>query len=476
MKSNYLLLILSVWIAFIQAATAQQVYQATHYGEPGDIYLYNRFSPRLLNDEITKSGEGITWDMGSSSGLKTHPNRILEPGEGINQFNFLSVCNLGGFSIGDCLDVWNNTDQAVQLKDTLFLLNFILHDLQRYQAKAEDLLLENFIGFTVEIGGTPTQAVIVYQVPDTIMHFPVNYGDNWTSETRYGLDLNPAGQNILYHSIQTRVTTIDGWGTLETPYDTFENVLRLRSDILRIDTIVQDDTDTITLIADQVEYMWLDTNYALPIMTANGLITANDSVIINQVEYVYEASCPAPVWSVDAGAQVFYIDDTGTASVDFNVLNPNANTYTWDFGDGQLGSSSGSTTHVYNSPGQYNVVVIGCMTDCLPINSCTLQTVGIEIQDTTTSVVNIDGNALGISIFPNPASESINLFIPSERGAQHYSIIDMTGRLVSSGLISVGTSTIETSNLTNGIYTFQLHSTANSKANVAFMRVMIKKE
>jgi len=476
MKSKKLLSILAFLAVCLQVATAQQVYQATHYGEPGDIYLYNRFSPRLLNDEITKSGAGITWDMGSSSGLKTHPNRILEPGEGINQFNFLTVCSLGGFSTGDCLNVWNNTDQAVQLKDTLFLLNFILHDLQRYQAKAEDLLLENFIGFTVEIGGTPTQAAIVYEVPDTIMHFPVEYEDHWTSETRYGLDLNPAGQNILYHSIQTRVTTIDGWGTLETPYDTFENVLRLRSDILRIDTIVQDDTDTITLIADQVEYMWLDTNYALPIMTANGLITANDSVVINQVEYIYEASCPAPVWTVDAGAPVFYIDDTGSAPVDFNVLNPNANTYNWDFGDGQLGISTGSTSHVYNSPGQYNVVVIGCMTDCLPLNSCTLQIVSIEILDTTTSVVNIEGNALGIGIYPNPAAESINLFIPAGLGEQHYSIIDMTGRQVSSGVVSTGTSTIETSKLTDGIYTFQLRSTTSIDANVAFMRFMIKKE
>jgi hypothetical protein len=57
-------------------------------------------------------------------------------------------------------------------------------------------------------------------------------------------------------------------GTLQTPYDTFENVLRLRSEILRIDTIVQDDTDTIALVADQIEYMWLDTNYSLPVMTA----------------------------------------------------------------------------------------------------------------------------------------------------------------------------------------------------------------
>jgi hypothetical protein len=476
MKSKKLLFILALLAGCFQFLTAQQVYQARHYGEPGDIYLYNRFNPLLLNDEITKSGAGVTWDMGSAAGLNTHANRILEPGEGINQFTFLSVCSLGGFSTGDCFAVWNSTDQAVQLKDTLLLLDFILYDLQRYQAKVSNLLLENFIGFTVDLGGTPTRAVIVYQVPDTIMHFPVAYGDDWTSETRYGLDLNPAGQNIIYNAIQTRVTTIDGWGTLQTPYDTFENVIRLRSDILRLDTIVQDDTDTITIVADQVEYMWLDTNYSLPIMTANGMITADDSVIINQVEYLYEETCPAPTWTVDAGSNVFYLDDTGTVTIDFNVLNANADTYDWDFGDGQLGSSTGSISHVYGSPGEYNAVVVGCMTNCLPLNSCSFQIIDFEILDTTTAVTNIDGRGLGVSINPNPVTDDINLFIPTTLGDQAYSILDMTGQPVQSGVATSGNNTLDATSLSNGMYTMQVRSSVNPGAYVAYMRFMVLKE
>jgi hypothetical protein len=315
--------------------------------------------------------------------------------------------------------------------------------------------------------------VIVYQVPDTIMHFPVAYGDNWTSETRYGLDLNPAGENIIYHAIQTRVTTIDGWGTLQTPYDTFENVIRLRSDILRLDTIVQDDTDTITILADQVEYMWLDTNYSLPIMTANGMITADDSVIINQVEYLYEETCPAPTWTVDAGSNVFYLDDTGTVTIDFNVLNANADTYDWDFGDGQLGTSTGTISHVYGSPGEYNAVVVGCMTNCLPLNSCSFQIINFEIVDTTTSVLITDANNLGIRMYPNPVLESLTLFAPGALEMDHYRIIDVTGQVVQTGTLDAETSNITCDDLSGGVYTLQMWAGSSAVKQMAVMRFMM---
>lgn len=89
-------------------------------------------------------------------------------------------------------------------------------------------------------------------MPDTVLRFPIAYGDDWTSATQLGLDLNAAGEDIIYHSTQTRQTVIDGWGTLQTPYDTFENIIRLRSDILRLDTIIEQDTDFTYIVADQV--------------------------------------------------------------------------------------------------------------------------------------------------------------------------------------------------------------------------------
>ena len=476
MKTHICLTLLLFSLLNVQWLSAQQVYQSHHYGSPGDIYLYNRFAPGLLNDAIIQDGTGVIWDVSSMTELNTHANQILEPGEGINQFNFLAICALSGLSTLDCFETWNNTDQVVQLKDSLLLLDFVLHDLQRFQARDGNLLLENFIGFTVDLGGTPTQAVIVYENQDTIMHFPVNYGDAWTSETHYGLDLTSAGENVLYNSTQTRITTIDGWGTVQTPFDTFENVIRLRSDILRLDTIVEDGTDTTTLIADQIEYMWLDTNYNLPIMTANGLITASDSIILDAVEYIYEASCPIPTWSLDPGGQVFEIDTSGTVTVDFNILDNNADAFSWDFGDGQFIMSTGDTSHTYTEPGVYSIAVAGCMTDCLPLNSCNFQIITIVVVDTATAISNVDGQNLGIKLFPNPTKGDLNLFIPTILGKQQYRIADMTGRTLQSGAINEGETRLSTDLLPNGLYSIQFTSISNPNAPVAFTRFMIMKE
>ncbi|MDZ4747202.1 MAG: T9SS type A sorting domain-containing protein [Saprospiraceae bacterium] len=473
MQNFKLAILIVAGVFYTQLISAQQEYKASHYGEPGDLYLYNRLPLGFSNEIVTQDGPDVTWDLSANLNLNTHLNQVVEPSEGINQFNFLTVCSLSGLSTFDCLAVWNSTDQAILLKDSLFLLDFTLYNLQRYQSKVSNLLLENFIGFTVDLGGTPTQAVIVYQNQDTVIHFPIVYEKEWTSSITYGLDLTPAGQNILYQSNQSRLTKVDGWGTLMTPYDTFDNVVRLRSDILRMDTILQNGTDTLTLIADQVEYMWFDTNYTLPVMTAIGLKGPNDSIIINSLEYVYEATCPTPTWTVEPGSTTYYLDGTGSVVVDFNVLNSNANTYAWDFGDGLFGNSEGSISHEYTAPGEYAVAVFGCMTNCLPLNNCSFQLIDFEILDTTTSVTNIDGKELGISVYPNPANESIHLCIPNVLVDQQYRILDMTGKLIQTGTMQDGTSGIDTKAFANGLYTLQLSSPSDPDAPIAFVRFII---
>lgn len=460
-------------LLLLQGTGAQQVFQASHYGKPGDQYLYNRFSPASFNDEISQAGENIIWDLTNQVGLHTHPVTVIEPSQGISQLNFLPICTLSGLTIAECSAVWSSTDQAVQLADSLHLLSFVLSDLQRYQAKVSTLLLENFIGFDVNIGGSPTHAVIVYQVPDTVLRFPIAYGDDWTSATRLGLDLNAAGEDIIYHSSQTRQTVIDGWGTLQTPYDTFENIIRLRSDILRLDTIIEQDTDFTYIVADQVEFMWLDTNYSLPVMTANGLILSNDSIVINQVEYLYDVPCPAPTWTVDIGSDVFYLDENGMVTINYNIEASNANIYSWDFGDGQFEVSDGSVSHVYSSPGAYSSVVQGCMTDCLPLNSCSFQIFDFVILDTLTSLVPEDGDQLGIKLYPNPADDQIVLYLPTGKAWDEFNIIDVNGRICRQGKVQDGVNRMSLGQLAAGLYTIHVKSSTTPTTRGARMRLMV---
>ena len=449
----------------------QQVYRVNHYGKPGDVYLYNRFVG-AQHPEILVSGPNVTWNVSADANLNTHPSQIVTPSEGIDQFTFATICTLSGHSFFDCLSIWSNTEQALLIPDTLSLITFTLTNLQRYQNVTTNQLLENFFGFTADLGGSVTQAVIVYQSPDTTINFPVEYGKQWTSRIKWAIDLAAAGQNIAYSSKQSRSTSIDSWGTLITPFDTFQNVVRLRSEIVREDTLYTDSL-IVPISLTQVEYMWFDTNYTLPVMTANGLAT-DSADIINAFQYIYEATCPIPTWVVDTDQDTYYVV-TGATLVNFVITNSNANEYSWDFGDGTFGTSTGNISHLYSTPGIYSVGVSGCMTNCLPLNSCSSDIIDFEIIHTLSALPLISGEDLGIKVYPNPVQASFTVEIPDDLGEQRYQIFDISGREVDHGILKTGKSFINSDKLVNGLYIMNMQRNEGIKDHLAVIRLCVLK-
>jgi hypothetical protein len=189
-------------------------------------------------------------------------------------------------------------------------------------------------------------------------------------------------------------------------------------------------------------------------MIASGFPT--DSLeIINSVTYLVDAECPAPTWSASSDASVYDIDGTGSALANFTVEMSNAGIYSWNFGDGFLESSAGDISHVYTSPGIYNVVVTGCMTNCLPLNSCSMQTFMIEVRDTTSSVLP-DATDSGIRIYPNPSFANITLDIPDADGVLEFQLFDVHGAERLSGSAGPGLTDVDLTHLSSGLYTLRL--------------------
>src|SRR5688500_5187060 len=171
-------------LAFLICCTSihsQQQYELQHYGGPGTVYLYNNMAGLIPVPEITEAGANVVWDVSLNAMLNTNPRQIVTPSQGIDQATFITICTLSGLSFLECISVWSQTEQALITNDSIGLFGFALHDLKRYQNKTSNLLLENFFGFTVDFGGMPTNAVIVYQQPDTIFNFPIVYNKSWTS-------------------------------------------------------------------------------------------------------------------------------------------------------------------------------------------------------------------------------------------------------------------------------------------------------
>ena len=466
------LLSLSILSFYSLLICAQQEYQITDYGSPGTVYLYNRLTGIPPVPEIILSGDSVTWDLGAFEELNTHALQIVTPGQGMDQFTFLAVCNLSGFSFLECFNIWNQTDQALLVNDSISLFGFALSDLKRFQNKTQNLLLENFFGFTVDFGG-PTPAAIVYQSPDTILQFPLRYHDTWSSALEWELDLSATGQEIMYHSRQHRSSEVDSWGTVMTPYDTFTNVIRVRSEILHQDTLFTD-TMEIPFSVTRIEYMWFDTSYQLPVMTATGILS-DTLELISLIEYIYDATCPPHEWSVDTGSDTFYLDESGTVSIQFIISGQPADTYEWDFGDGSFETGSGSTTHTYGLPGFYSIGVTGCMTHCLPLNSCSGQIIDFEILDTfQVAVPPIPAENIGIKMYPNPNQGHFRL----EKHAHvdiplNYTIHDVWGRTVYRGIFDSATENVVLTDLPAGIYKVYFRSQSLYFKDEYYLRMIV---
>ena len=141
-----------------------------------------------------------------------------------------------------------------------------------------------------------------YTSNDILYKFPLNYGNVDSSNSGFNLPLPSIG---AYGKKQFRKNTVDGWGTLLTPYGTF-NALRLVSRIEASDSIYLDTIGFGFTLPRQVryEYKWLAQGKKIPLLqidvtegfTGNlsvDRVVWRDSVITPMsVNFFSQSSCP----------------------------------------------------------------------------------------------------------------------------------------------------------------------------------------
>jgi hypothetical protein len=76
-------------------------------------------------------------------------------------------------------------------------------------------------------------------------------------------------------------------------------------------------------------------------------------------------------------------------------------------------------------------------------------------------------------LYPNPVINAVNINIPDELGAQQYSIADLSGREVASGILNTGIKVINLDKLENGLYSIRLWKKDASRNRIAIMRLAV---
>lgn len=123
----------------------------------------------------------------------------------------------------------HHADYAVRGQSFGFQGQLTVEDVYDY-FKNDDTGFRN-VGFGARVNDIPTS--VQREPVDWVHRFPMNYGDADSSFSIFSLEVPGLGS---FTQEQWRYNSVDGWGTLYLPADTFE-VLRVRSVLQRTDSV-----------------------------------------------------------------------------------------------------------------------------------------------------------------------------------------------------------------------------------------------
>jgi hypothetical protein len=199
-----------------------------------------------------ETGTGFTWDFSSLIPLSQTVDTFVSVQETpwLYQIIFFSSSNL-----------------AKKLQEFEQFPGFELTDTYEYYKKSNSDF--RMTGNAATLAGIPIPNK--FQNPDVIYKFPVNYGNEDSSLSNYEISVPGIGYAGGW---KKRVNHADGWGTLTTPYGTFQTI-RIKSDILQFDSVYLDTLGMgIPVYRQFTEYKWLGEGFGLPLcmVTDDGLL------------------------------------------------------------------------------------------------------------------------------------------------------------------------------------------------------------
>jgi len=180
---------------------------------------------------------------------------------------------------------------------------------------------------------------------------PSTYNSSATNSALYTRIIGTSGDTGVDYTVD-KTLLFDGWGTVVTPYDTFETVRMYEYSISVFTFWVKFFGIKITLAEisrdTSVSYKYFVKGYTYPVATLN----ADSKNKLTSIEYLYAQNIIP-----NAG---FYVDNQYgimNEEIPFRNTSSGSTGWKWDFGDGTT-STEHQPRHAYTSNGTYDVKLV----------------------------------------------------------------------------------------------------------------------
>jgi hypothetical protein len=198
--------------------------------------------------DLTLTGANYVWDFS----MLQHTSQDID--------TFLSVLST---PFVYALVFGFNSNQAMRGVDLSAIPQFPIADVYGFYNKSSNNYKQT--GYGASISGITTP--ISFSNHDIIYDFPVNFGNQDSSDSNYSIVIPSLASAI---GSQHRVNNVDGWGSITTPYGTF-NALRIVSMLTGEDSVYLDTLGFGFSLPRQLtrEYKWLANGQDIPILQIN---------------------------------------------------------------------------------------------------------------------------------------------------------------------------------------------------------------
>jgi hypothetical protein len=280
---------------------AQVVILKTDLPSVGDQEIYSNASPLGIRFDPNATGANQNWDY---TGLSPQSQGV---------YDFVTSLQT------PYLAYFFNTI-GIKTQDTLNLGLVKFSDIYDFYKKTDTKY--SIVGRGFSYQGIPLPANFI--IEDKIYNFPLKYGDKDSTPFYFRLT-DPTG-TLPFRYAQTgwRVSEVDGWGKVSTPYGSF-SCLRVKTKLITTDSVTLFGF-TLPINRTTWEYRWMAKGEKIPVLQINGNeLLGNFSVAQVQYKDVPRDLPPSANFNFSA--------TTGTigTEIDFNDLSTNRPTeWIWD--------------------------------------------------------------------------------------------------------------------------------------------------
>jgi hypothetical protein len=179
--------------------------------------------------DYTLTGPNFTWDF---SGL-TPTSQYLKYFQPISNSTILVEAEYGFAAATEYKATYFLESRDIPIDQLNQFLPAELSDLNQFSRKTADSITA--LGYSLSVNGQalPFKSDTI----ETVYKFPTNFEDTFSTRGYTYIDLNPV-TDFKLKQYRQRTSVVDGFGTLTTPFGTFE-VLRIKSVINELDSVYQ---------------------------------------------------------------------------------------------------------------------------------------------------------------------------------------------------------------------------------------------